>query len=322
MWKLLESIKNNLVYLIPLSMLSGLVYGNFFDAAGLKILIIPVTFLMVYPMLVTINYYSLLKDQNPKLQIITQLINFVIIPILALIISMIFFNNNILEQSLWAVGLFFIGILPTSGMTISWTGFAKGNKTAAKGMVVFGLIVGSVAVPLYTKLFMGKNIEFDVLHMFRQIMIFVFLPMAAGFFTSKICIKVFGKNKWDSSIKDKFPPISAIGVVLLSFLAISLKAKTLVQNPYSILQILAPVIIFYLINYLLLTFIGKLLFKKKDAIAMLFGVVMRDLSIALAISMTTFGKKGAVIAIIISLAYVIQIQSAAWYIKIMEKLEL
>ncbi len=48
---------------------------------------------------------------------------------------------------------------------------------------------------------------------------------------------------------------------------------------------------------------------------MVFGVVMRDLSIALAIAMTAFGKQGMTIALLISLAYIIQIQTAAWYVK-------
>ncbi len=49
---------------------------------------------------------------------------------------------------------------------------------------------------------------------------------------------------------------------------------------------------------------------------MVFGVVMRDLSIALAIAMTAFKEQGMTIALLISLAYVIQIQSAAWYVKL------
>jgi nucleotide-binding universal stress UspA family protein len=51
---------------------------------------------------------------------------------------------------------------------------------------------------------------------------------------------------------------------------------------------------------------------------MVFGVVMRDLSIALAIAMTAFGKEGMTIALLIALAYVIQIQSAAWYVKFID----
>jgi ACR3 family arsenite transporter len=53
---------------------------------------------------------------------------------------------------------------------------------------------------------------------------------------------------------------------------------------------------------------------------MVYGVVMRDLSIALAIAMTAFGKEGSTIALLIALAYVIQIQSAALYIKIVPKI--
>jgi hypothetical protein len=64
----------------------------------------------------------------------------------------------------------------------------------------------------------------------------------------------------------------------------------------------------------------KFFFKRGDAVAMVFGVVMRDLSIALAIAMTAFGKQGLTIALLIALAYVIQIQSAAWYVRLVEKI--
>lgn len=68
------------------------------------------------------------------------------------------------------MGLFLIGVLPTSGMTISWTGFAKG----------IGLVIGSIAAPIYTKAFMGTTIEVNMLHMFKQIALFVFVPLFAG----------------------------------------------------------------------------------------------------------------------------------------------
>ncbi|PIE44347.1 MAG: arsenite transporter, partial [Gammaproteobacteria bacterium] len=50
-----------------------------------------------------------------------------------------------------------------------------------------------------------------------------------------------------------------------------------------------------------------------------YGTVMRNLSIALAIAMTAFGKEGAEIAIIIAMAYIIQVQAAAWYVKFNDK---
>lgn len=46
------------------------------------------------------------------------------------------------------------------------------------------------------------------------------------------------------------------------------------------------------------------------------GTFMRNLSIALALSMTAFGEAGAQAALLIALAYIIQVQSAAWYVKL------
>ena len=58
MWKALSSIQKNLIGAIPISMLIGLAFGGIFDARPLKNFIIPITFIMVYPMMVTLNIKS------------------------------------------------------------------------------------------------------------------------------------------------------------------------------------------------------------------------------------------------------------------------
>ncbi|MGA7276795.1 MAG: bile acid:sodium symporter [Desulfocapsaceae bacterium] len=313
----LKFLQKNLVYVIPISMLCGLLGGGYlFDARPLKQLIIPITFIMVYPMMVTLNTRSIFKGHDFKLQFTTQLINFIIIPIIVFSIGKIFLAGAAEKYGLWAVGLFLIGVLPASGMTISWTGFAKGNKEAATKMLVFGLIIGALAAPVYTKVFMGATVDVDMLHMFKQISIFVFVPLFAGILTQSYLVRKHGKKAWMEVYKPKFPPVSALGVTLIAFVAMSLKAKNILANPGDILTILLPLIVFYLISYVFLTVIGKMFFRREDAIAMVFGVVMRDLSIALAIAMTAFKEQGMTIALLISLAYVIQIQSAAWYVKL------
>lgn len=313
----LKFLQKHLVYVIPVSMICGLLGGGFlFNATPLKQLIIPITFIMVYPMMVTLNINSIFKGQDLKLQLTTQFINFIVVPIIVFSIGKMFLTGGAEEYGLWAVGLFLIGVLPASGMTISWTGFAKGNKEAATKMLVFGLIIGAVAAPVYTKVFMGTTVDVDMLHMFKQICIFVFVPLIAGVITQKYLVRKHGKKIWVEVYKPKFPPISALGVTLIAFVAMSLKAKNILANPGDIITILVPLIVFYLISYVLLTVVGKMFFQREDAIAMVFGVVMRDLSIALAIAMTAFKEQGMTIALLISLAYVIQIQSAAWYVKL------
>jgi len=320
MWQILSKMQKNLVWSIPISMSLGLLFGYFFDAQPLKQFIIPVTFIMVYPMMVTLDVKSILKGGDYKLQVGTQLINFILVPLLAFLMGKLFFSGGPEKYGLWAVGLFLIGVLPTSGMTISWTGFARGNKEAAIKMVVFGLILGSLAAPVYTKIFMGATVDVDMLHMFKQIAIFVFVPLFVGLMTQYYGIKKYGAQAWDQQIEPKFPPFSALGVTMIAFVAMSLKAKHIIANPGDIITILVPLIIFYVVSYGFLSLTGRLFFKRDDAIAMVFGVVMRDLSIALAIAMTAFGPQGLTIALLISLAYVVQIQSAAWYVRIVEKI--
>jgi ACR3 family arsenite transporter len=319
MIKKLTYLQQNLVWAIPISMSLGLIYGYLFDASNLRRLIIPITFVMIYPMMVTLNVRSIFKGHDVKLQVVTQIINFILVPMLVFFLGKLFFAGASEKLGLWAVGLFLIGVLPASGMTISWTGFAKGNKEAATKMLVFGLVLGSMAAPVYTKVFMGATVEVDMLHMFQQIAIFVFVPLIAGVLTQIFLRNRYGNADWEHRIKPKFPPFSALGVVMIAFVAISLKAKGIIAHPEDILKILIPLVVFYLISYILLTLIGKLMFSREDAIAMVYGVVMRDLSIALAIAMTAFGKEGSTIALLIAMAYIVQIQSAAWYIKIVPK---
>lgn len=320
MWKLLSLLQKNLVWSIPISMAAGLGFGYFFNAAPLKQWIIPVTFIMVYPMMVTLNVQSIFKGRDTRLQIGTQLINFILIPALAYFTGKLFFSGGAEKYALWAVGLFLIGVLPTSGMTISWTGFARGNKEAAIKMVVFGLVLGALAAPVYTKVVMGATIEVDMLHMFRQIALFVFVPLAVGLLTQFWGIRQFGQKVWNERIKPKFPPFSALGVTLIAFLAMALKARNIIANPADIVTILIPLTVFYLVTYGVLSLIGRLFLRREDAIAMVFGVVMRDLSIALAIAMTAFGKQGLTIALLIALSYVVQIQSAAWYVRLVDRI--
>ena len=76
----------------------------------------------------------------------------------------------------------------------------------------------------------------------------------------------------------------------------------------------------YAINFALSTVIAKMMFNRGDGIALVYGTVMRNLSIALAIALGVFGTRGAEAGLLIALAYVVQVQAAAWYVKLSPKL--
>lgn len=297
-------------------MVLGIVFGYFNDPAFLKILIMPLTFLMVYPMMVNLQIKKVFSKGDTKVQLATQFINFAVIPFVAFGIGKLFFQ----DKPLIALGLLLAALLPTSGMTISWTGFAKGNINAAIKMTVIGLIAGSLATPLYAKWLMGTVIEIPMANVFKQIVLIVFLPMIAGYGTQRWIVCKYGEAKYHKDIKKKFPMISTLGVLGIVFVAMSLKSKTIVSQPSLLIGLLIPLVILYGLNFSLSTVIARIFFSREDGIALVYGTVMRNLSIALAIAMTVFGKQGSDIALIIALAYIIQVQSAAWYVKLTGKL--
>ncbi len=170
-----------------------------------------------------------------------------IIPVIAYGLGRLFFA----DQPALALGLLLAALLPTSGMTISWTGFANGNVPAAIKITLIGLITGSVLTPFYVQGLLGANI-----------------PVQLG----------------------------------------------------AVFKLLVPLFILYAINYVLSTVIARKVLNRGDGIALVYGTVMRNLSIALALSMTAFGEAGTQAALLIALAYIIQVQSAALYMKLSHRL--
>ena len=316
MWRALMWLQKNLIWSIPIAMLLGLGFGYVVDAEFLKSLILPLTFLMVYPMMVTMNVKELFKPGGARVQIAALLMNFILIPILGYGLGLLFFA----DQPLIRLGLLLTSLLPTSGMTISWTGFAKGNVPAAVKMTVIGLIVGSLLTPLYLRGLLGAVVEVPLLQVFTQIVVIVFIPLLLGYLTQRWLIARYGVEAYNAKIKPKFPPISTLGVLGIVFVSMALKAHAIVDHPQVLLTYLWPLVLMYAVNFAISTLIAKSFFNRGEGIALVYGTVMRNLSIALAIALGVFGAQGAEAALLIALAYIVQVQAAAWYVKFSARL--
>ncbi|MHC1788632.1 arsenic resistance protein [Solidesulfovibrio sp.] len=315
MWKLLQRISKNLVLAIPAAMLIGFVWGLLGTTAWMQSLILPFTFLMVYPMMVTLKIKEVFSGGDGKAQFLTQCVNFGLIPFLAFGVAQLFFP----DRPALVLGLLLAGLVPTSGMTISWTGFAGGKVAAAVKMTVIGLTLGSLATPFYAQALLGEAITVNVSAVMGQIALIVFLPMAAGYATQRFLVGRYGQQAFATSIGPRFPALSTLGVLGIVLIALAMKAQTIVQAPALLVQILIPLCLLYGANYLISTVLARWLLPRGEAIAMVYGTVMRNLSIALAVAMNAFGTSGSEAALVVALAYVIQVQSAAWYVKLTDR---
>ncbi len=308
----ISRLPKRLVLLIPVSMALGLMTGLVVDLSPLKILILPITMLMVYPMLVNFKPAEALSLKDGKAVALAMAFNFVVLPAVAWSLARIFFAG---DPGLF-VGLVLIGLFPTSGMTISWTGFANGNVAAAVKMTVFGLLTASVLAPLYLVALAGKVVSVDVLGVAQTVLLVVFVPMVAGVLTRRVLVSRMGQAEYKSRVAPIFPGLSTIGVFAIVFLAIGLKARMIVSDPALILRVAVPLVLFYVIAFGVSTLVGRMLLPRGDAIAAVYGSVMRNLSIALGIAIASFGPDAA---LVLAVAYIVQVQGAAWYVKLSDR---
>ncbi|MDM7857609.1 arsenic resistance protein [Thiopseudomonas acetoxidans] len=314
--KVARWLSQNLSLSIPLFLLLGLVAGFWLPSANLSVLITPLTLLMVYPMMVNIKPKQLLESGHGSVQFWALVINFLFIPFVAFILGRLFFS----DKPELALGLLLTSLLPTSGMTISWTGFAKGNVPAAIKLTLVGLFLGSLLTPFYVHLLLGAQLPVKLMLVFQQILFFIAIPLFAGQLTRAVLLRRYGQENFQKHLAPNFPILSSIGVLGIVFVAMALKGPELIKSPSLVVYIIVPLVLLYAINYAVSTFVARKSLSRGNGIALVYGTVMRNLSIALALSMTAFGEAGAQAALLIALAYIIQVQSAAWYVKLTEHL--
>jgi len=309
----ISGLSKHLVVLIPAAMALGLLVGALVDLAPLKVVVLPLTMLMVYPMLVNFRPAEALSLKDSRAVGIAMALDFIALPALAWLVALLFFRD---APGLY-VGMILAGLFPTSGMTISWTGFAKGNVAAAVKMTVIGLVAASLLAPLYLKVLAGALVPVDMAEVLRTVALVVAVPMLLGWLTRTGLTHRIGAERFKRDVLPVLPGISTIGVLAIVFLAIGLKARMIISEPALLARVVVPLAIFYVVNFALSTLIGRLLLPRGDAIAVVYGTVMRNLSIALGIAIASFGPEAA---LVLAVAYIVQVQSAAWYVKATDRL--
>lgn len=309
-------LQKYMVFSIPMIMVLGFLLGATTDVSFLKKFVVPFTFLMVFPSMVTMNFAMLLKGGDTRLQIVTQGMNFVILPLVAWLLGFWFFKEDVALR----LALFLTALLPTSGMTISWTNVAKGNLPSAVKMTVVGLLAGSLLAPFYMKLVFGQSIEVPLMSTLKQIALVIFLPMALGIATQKWIVGKYGMDEFNKSIKHQIGPWGTVGVLGVIFSAIALKAKVLLADPSVFITLGIPMLVFYLLNFGASTALARLFEKRGDGIAFIYGTALRNLSIALAIVMAVPSLQGSPAVLLISIGFIFQSQLAAWHVKYLERL--
>lgn len=311
--KVISFFKKNLIKLVPISIVIALVVGYFFEMSFLKVTVNYILFLMIYPMMINLNALDVFKTfKAPKKILIAVFINFIISPAIAITLSKLFFAS----KPELAIGLILLSLLPTSGMTASWTGLAGGNLKLSLAIMSSNLLLSIVALPLYLSFIDTGDVVIKTSLVFISLIKIVVLPLILGDITRRLIIKFKG-NEGYKKMKPSFGGISSMGVILIIFVAVSLKSKMILQNLDLALYSVIPLSIYYLLLITISNEIGKRTMEKKDHIALVFSTTMRNLTIALGMAMGLAG--GNMTVFLLALAYMIQLPLATFYYNYTQK---
>ena len=144
--------------------------------------------------------------------------------------------------------------------------------------------------------------------------------MGLGYTSQKLFINKYGLETYNNTLKLKIPLVSTLALVSIVFISTAMRAKVIVSNPILLVKIVVVLSASYAFSFLIVTIIAKILFNREDGIALVYGTVMRNLSIALAIALSIFAEAGSEVALIVAVGFVVQIQGAAIYLKRVDKL--
>lgn len=297
---------------VPLTLVIGFFIGALSDTSVLQPTILLATIVMIYATMIGFNFRELTTLKSSKVVLYAALINFFIVPFVAYLLGV-----TVLRQyPIMFAGLALSALLPTSGMTISWTVIQKGNVQAAVKLTVFGLVLGSILTPWYLLMMVGQYVEVDLIATFRAILFVVFVPMILGHWTFKGLMRRYTQREFQEKIKPQLAPLSIWAMLYVVFVSVSMRAEMILNN----LQLLAiatlVLILFYLINFLISTKIALKFLNREDGIALVNGTVLRNLSIAIGLAATSFGAEAA---LIVTIAFVIQQQSITYYGRLASK---
>lgn len=301
--------QNQLLLVLPTVLVISFITGLYVDTTRLGPTILMATIIMIFATMVGLKIDQLTKiREESKLIGVSFLINFIWIPLVALVIGMTLLSDH----PLMFAGLALVALLPTSGMTIAWTGIQKGNMPAAVKLTVFGLIAGSVMTPWYLLAMVGQYVPIHIMYTFRTIFIVVFVPLVLGQIVTRLILKKYSQQEFARIIKPNLAPLSIWGLLYVVFVSTSARAEILVENLDLILYAVTAILLFYGINYIFATIVAKRAFDREDGIALVNGTVLRNLSIAIGIAATAFSAEAA---ILVTIAFMFQYSSISFYAK-------
>lgn len=304
---------------VALCIIVGILIGQFipiipqtlnkFEYYNVSIPVAVLIWLMIYPMMLKIDFTSIVSaTKKPKGLIVTCVTNWLIKPFTMYLIAAFFLKvvfKAFIPENLatdYLAGAVLLGAAPCTAMVFVWSYLTKGDAGYTLVQVAINdLIILIAFTPIVAFLLGVSDVTVPYGTLILSTILFVVIPLTAGYLTRKSVIKNRGKDYFNNVFLKKFDNITIIGLLLTLVIIFSFQGEIIINNPIHILLIAIPLTIQTFLIFAI-AYGWSRAWKLPHSIAAPAGMIGASnfFELAVAVAISLFGlKSGAALATVV-----------------------
>ncbi|MBJ7519037.1 MAG: ACR3 family arsenite efflux transporter [Solirubrobacteraceae bacterium] len=292
---------------IVLAMAAGLALGalvpgfdDALDALRIGTVSLPIALgllLMMYPVLAKVRYEELGRLTGERRMLWASLIlNWIVGPLLMFALAWIF----LADHPEFRTGLIIVGLARCIAMVLIWSDLACGDSEATALLVAINSLFQIVAYSLLGWFYLTalpdllgldtQGFEVSMWEVARTVLIFLGIPLVAGYLTRRIGIARRGEPWYREEFLPRIGPFALYGLLFTIVMLFAIQGDAITSNPLDVALIAVPLLIYFLVMFFVAFGAGHALgLGYAKTVSLSFTAASNNFELAIAVAVGVFG---------------------------------